>query len=64
MKLVKYLIKLVTKLNQSTSNTMAKAKVASKESHKISFGVRKKGKAQKRTNKHDRSEQNYKGQGR
>lgn len=43
---------------------MAKAKAASKESRKISFGVRKKGKAQKRANKHDSSEQNYRGQGR
>jgi hypothetical protein len=43
---------------------MAKAKTTSKESYKINFGVRKKGKAQKRNNKHDRSEQNYRGQGR
>lgn len=43
---------------------MAKAKGLSKESHKVSFGVRKAGKAQKRHNKHDRSETNYRGQGR
>lgn len=43
---------------------MAKAKTASKESRKITFGTRKKGKAQKRSNKHDRLEQNYRGQGR
>ena len=43
---------------------MAKAKAASKESHKISFGVRKKGKAQKRINKHDKTDYNYRGQGR
>ena len=42
---------------------MAKTKAASKESRKISFGTRRKGKAQKRTNKHDSSEQNYRGQG-
>lgn len=42
---------------------MAKAKAAS-NSVKISFGKRKKGKAQKTHNKHDRSEKNYRGQGR
>jgi hypothetical protein len=31
---------------------------------KINFGKRKKGKARKTTNKHDRSEKNYRGQGR
>jgi hypothetical protein len=41
---------------------MAKAKGAS-TAQKISFGKRKKGKAQKSFNKHDRSEKNYRGQG-
>jgi hypothetical protein len=31
--------------------------------YKISFGKRKKGKAKKSFNKHDRSEKNYRGQG-
>lgn len=43
---------------------MAKAKGKSSDSVKISFGKRKKGKAQKSHNKHDRSEKNYRGQGR
>ena len=34
------------------------------ESRKISFGKRKGGKASKTKNKHDRSERNYRGQGR
>lgn len=34
------------------------------ESTKLSFGKRKKGKARKSYNKHDRSEKNYRGQGR
>ena len=42
---------------------MAKAKSAG-TSVKISFGKRKKGKSQKSYNKHDRSEKNYRGQGR
>jgi hypothetical protein len=42
---------------------MAKAKGAS-TSQKISFGKRKKGKAQKSHNKHDHKEKNYRGQGR
>jgi hypothetical protein len=41
---------------------MAKAK-SSSTSAKISFGKRKKGKAQKSFNKHDRTEKNYRGQG-
>lgn len=41
---------------------MAKAK-GSNTSQKISFGKRKKGKAQKSHNKHDRREKNYRGQG-
>ena len=41
---------------------MAKAKGGS-GSHKISFGKRKTGKAKKSYNKHDRSEKNYRGQG-
>jgi hypothetical protein len=42
---------------------MAKAKGSSNAS-KVTFGKRKKGKAQKSSNKHDRSEKNYRGQGR
>lgn len=34
------------------------------ESTKLSFGKRKKGKAKKSFNKHDKSERNYRGQGR
>ena len=41
---------------------MAKAKGGS-EKIKISFGKRKKGKAKKTHNKHDRSEKAYRGQG-
>jgi len=41
---------------------MAKAKGGS-EKIKISFGKRKKGKAKKTHNKHDRSEKTYRGQG-
>lgn len=41
---------------------MAKAKGGS-EKIKISFGKRKKGKAKKTYNKHDRSERTYRGQG-
>jgi hypothetical protein len=41
---------------------MAKSKGGG-ESHKISFGKRKKGKAKKSYNKHDHSERNYRGQG-
>lgn len=43
---------------------MAKARSASKDSQKVSFGKRKKGKATKSYNKHDRKERNYRGQGR
>ena len=42
---------------------MAKAK-GSSTAIKINFGKRKKGKSQKSFNKHDRSEKNYRGQGR
>ena len=42
---------------------MAKAK-SSGEARKVSFGKRKKGKARKTYNKHDRSEKNYRRQGR
>ena len=42
---------------------MARAKGAV-SSNKVSFGKRKKGKAQKSFNKHDRKERNYNGQGR
>lgn len=34
------------------------------DSHKITFGKRKKGKAKKAFNKHNHSEKNYRGQGR
>lgn len=34
------------------------------DSRKLSFGKRKKGKAKKSYNKHDKSERNYRGQGR
>lgn len=36
----------------------------SSDARKISFGKRKGGKAKKSFNKHDRTEKNYKGQGR
>lgn len=42
---------------------MAKAK-AGGGSIKINFGKKKEGKAKKSFNKHDRSEKNYRGQGR
>jgi hypothetical protein len=42
---------------------MAKAK-GSGTASKVTFGKRRKGKAQKSFNKHDRSEKNYRGQGR
>lgn len=41
---------------------MAKVK-GSTPSNKISFGKRKKGKTKKSFNKHDRTERNYRGQG-
>ena len=41
---------------------MAKGKGGS-DIRKITFGKRKKGKAKKSFNKHDRSEKNYRGQG-
>lgn len=41
------------------------AKVSSRgDSRKVTFGKRKAGKAAKSTNKHDRKEKNYRGQGR
>jgi hypothetical protein len=43
---------------------MAKGKSAKGESRKLNFGKRKGGKSQKTHNKHDRSERNYRGQGR
>lgn len=42
---------------------MAKAKGGG-TSQKVTFGKRKKGKAHKSYNKHDRSERTYRGQGR
>jgi hypothetical protein len=42
---------------------MAKGKSLG-DSRKMSFGKRKGGKARKSYNKHDRSEKNYRGQGR
>lgn len=41
---------------------MAKAK-GSSDARKVSFGKKKKGKAKRSFNKHDRSEKNYRGQG-
>ena len=43
---------------------MAKAKNVGGDSRKTTFGKRKGGKAAKTRNKHDRSERNYRGQGR
>jgi hypothetical protein len=43
---------------------MAKGSKSSSESRKINFGKKKTGKAKKAFNKHDRSEKNYRGQGR
>jgi len=42
---------------------MAKSTGRGGESRKITFGKRKLGKAKKSHNKHDRSEKNYRGQG-
>ena len=42
---------------------MAKSK-STGDNRKVTFGKRKMGKAQKSQNKHDRSERNYRGQGR
>jgi len=41
---------------------MAKAK-GSSDARKVSFGKKKKGRAKRSFNKHDRSEKNYRGQG-
>lgn len=43
---------------------MAKVSKSSGNSMKVSFGKKGTGKAQKSHNKHDRSEKNYRGQGR
>lgn len=43
---------------------MAKAKSSVGSSTKVSFGKRKSGKAAKSTNKHDKKEKTYHGQGR
>jgi hypothetical protein len=43
---------------------VAKAKTTPKDSTKVNFGTRKKGKAKKRLNKHDKSSTTYRGQGR
>jgi hypothetical protein len=40
-----------------------KSSTSTRESVKTTFGKRKGGKAQKLFNKHDRSERNYRGQG-
>jgi len=40
------------------------AKASKSDSRKVTFGKRKGGKAAKSRNKHDRSEKNYRGQGR
>jgi hypothetical protein len=42
---------------------MAKGKSSGSDLRKISFGKRKRGKAQKTYNKHNRKEKNYRGQG-
>jgi hypothetical protein len=42
---------------------MAKVKASGGNSIKVSFGKRKSGKACKSKNKHDRTEKNYRGQG-
>ena len=42
---------------------MAKVKSSAGNSIKVSFGKRKCGKASKSHNKHDRTEKNYRGQG-
>ena len=46
------------------SGIMRDEKIKRGESRKISFGIRKGGKAQKKRNKHDSKERNYRGQGR
>lgn len=43
---------------------MAKGSKANSEARKISFGKKRTGKAHKSYNKHDKSERNYRGQGR
>jgi len=43
---------------------MAKSKNSGSESRKISFGKKRTGKAHKSYNKHNKSERNYRGQGR
>ena len=43
---------------------MAKTKGNSSNGMKVSFGKKGKGKYQKKRNKHDKSEKNYRGQGR
>jgi len=40
------------------------AKTSKSDIRKVTFGKRKKGKASKAKNKHNRKEQNYRGQGR
>jgi len=43
---------------------MAKARGGAKEARKVTFGKRKGNKAKKSHNKHDRTEKNYRRQGR
>lgn len=43
---------------------MAKLKTTSSKQEKVSFGKKKLGVNKKKLNKHDRSEKNYRGQGR
>lgn len=43
---------------------MARGKMSSENKIKVSFGKRRTGKAKKSFNKHDKSERNYRGQGR
>lgn len=42
---------------------MAKGSKTNSDSRKVSFGKKRTGKAHKSYNKHDRSERNYRGQG-
>jgi hypothetical protein len=43
---------------------MAKLKSSNSQKERVSFGVKKTGVKRKKRNKHDKSEKNYRGQGR
>jgi hypothetical protein len=43
---------------------MAKGKSTKLDTKKVTFGKKRRGKAKKSHNKHDRTERNYRGQGR